>query len=258
MRRTLVTVGLVALVMAFYSPAALASSRAKTKHTTPPSTPSIGVLPVISCNTTYGAGAPPGPFVARELPTTSFQRGLTFYSNGRLTVLGPAGWACTALVAADGGQKLDVYPPGKPDYASELAPKGAELVEVQGEYTGHIPGAQLVCGLFPNSAAASEVQQDGLPGPQCQAPSGEKTTRFSPDVVAFSDPAGVAGTGTGSGGSLTSMGAAMYPQLAFGATDSVNVAVLSCTLPSKLANLCQVIEGDFLVRNPPTYIPMSS
>jgi hypothetical protein len=74
---------------------------------------------------------------------------VSFYSNGRLTVLAPSGWACTALVAGDGGQKLDVYPPGKPDYASELAPKGAELVEIQGEYTGHIPGAQLVCRYPP-------------------------------------------------------------------------------------------------------------
>ena len=76
----------------------------------------------------------------------------------------------TALVAGDGGQKLDVYPPGKPDYASELPPKGAELVEVQGEYTGHIPGAQLVCRLVPQSAAASE----GQPGWFCLDPSARR------------------------------------------------------------------------------------
>jgi hypothetical protein len=162
------------------------------------------------------------------------------------------------LVAGDGGQKLDVYPPGKPDYAAGLPPKGAALVEVQGEYTGHIPGAQLVCSLFPNSAAASEVNQDDLPGPQCQTPTGEKTTQLTPDVVAFNDPAGVTGTGSGSGGSLTSIGAAVYPQLAFGATDSVNVAVLSCTLSANQANLCRAIQGDFLVRNPPTYVPQNN
>lgn len=258
MRRTLITAGLVALTLAICSPAAIAANRPKAKHSTQPSAPSIGVLPVISCNTTYGAGSPPSPFVARQLPTTSSTRGVSFYSNGRLTVLAPSGWACSALVAGGGGQKLDVYPPGKPDYASELAPKGAELVEVQGEYTGHIPGALLVCSLFPNSAAASEVQQDGLPGPQCQTPTGEKTTQLTPDVVAFRDPAGVAGTGTGSGGSISSIGAVMYPQLASSATDSVNVAVLSCTLPTKQAKLCRAIEGDFLVRNPPTYIPQTN
>jgi len=257
MRRTLVTATLVALTLASCSSAAIAASRPKAKHTQP-SPPSISVLPVISCNTAYGAGSPPSPFVARQLPTTSSTRSVSFYSNGRLTVLAPSGWACSALVAGDGGQKLDVYPPGKPDYASQLPPKGAELVEVQGEYTGHIPGAQLVCRLFPNSAAASEVNQDGLPGPQCQAPTGEKTTQLTPDVVVFNDPAGVTGTGSGSGSLLSSMGAAMYPQLAFGATDSVNVAMLSCTLPANQANLCRAIEGDFLVRNPPTYVPQNN
>jgi hypothetical protein len=258
MRRTLITAGLVALTLAPCSPAAIAANRPKTKHSTQPSAPSIGVLPVISCNTTYGAGSPPSPFVARQLPTTSSTRGVSFYSNGRLTILAPSGWACSALVAGGGGQKLDVYPPGKPDYATELAPKGAELVEVQGEYTGHIPGSQLVCSLFPKSAAASEVQQDGLPGPQCQTPTGEKTSQLTPDVVAFSDPAGVAGTGTGSGGSISSIGAVMYPQLAFSATDSINVAVLSCTLPTNQAKLCRAIEGDYLVRNPPSYIPQTN
>jgi hypothetical protein len=183
---------------------------------------------------------------------------MSFYSNGRLTVLAPSGWACGALVAGDGGERLDVYPPGKPDYAAELPPKGAELVEIQGEYTGHIPGAQLVCHLFPHSAAASEVNQDGLPGPECRAPTGEKTIQLTPDVVAFNDPAGVTGTGSGSGGSLSSIGAVMYPQLAFSATDSVNVAVLSCTLPTNQAMLCRAIDGDFLVRNPPTYIPQNN
>jgi hypothetical protein len=175
-----------------------------------------------------------------------------------LTVLAPSGWVCTGLVAGDGGQKLDVYPPGKPNYATQLAPKGAELVEIQGEYTGHLPGAQLVCGFFPASAAASEVQQSGLPGPSCQVPSGEKTTPLTPDVVAFTDPVRVTGTGAGSGGSLTTMGAVVYPQLSSSATDSVNVAVLSCTLPAKEAKLCRAIEGDFLVRNPPTYVPQNS
>ncbi len=257
MRRTFVTAGLVFLTLIICSPAAIAASRPKAKNSNQPSAPSIGVLPVISCSTTYGAGSPPSPFVARQLPTTSSTRGVNFYSNGLLTVLAPSGWACSALVAGDGGQRLDVYPPGKPDYASELPPKGAKLVEIQGEYTGHIPGAQLVCSLFPRSAAASEVNQDGLPGPQCRAPTGERTIQLTPDVVTFNDPAGVAGTGSGSGGTLSSIGAVMYPQLAFSATDSVNVAVLSCTLPANQANLCRAIEGDFLVRNPPTYVPQN-
>ena len=50
----------------------------------------------------------------------------------------------------------------------------------------------------------------------------------------------------------------VYTQLAYGATDSVDVSLLSCTLPAKLSKLCRAIEGDFLVRNTPTYIAQNS
>ncbi len=217
--------------------------------------PSISVLPVVSCTTSYGAGSPPSPFVARRLPATTSIQDLSFYSNGRITVLGPAGWTCGALVAADGGQRLDVYPPGKPDYSTMLAPKGAELVEVQVDYTGHVPGAALVCPLFPDSTAAPLVKESGL---RCQKAAGEKIARLTPDVVAFTDPPRVTGSGTGSGGSLTSVGAAVYPQLSLGAGDSVNVSLLSCTLPRSDLSMCKAIEGDYLVRDAPVYVPQDS
>lgn len=232
-----------------------AATRQELKGVSQPSPPSIGVLPVISCTTSYGAGSPPSPFVPHELPTTSSIHGLSFYSNGRITVLGPTGWACGALVAADGGQRLDVYPPGQPDYSTQLAPKGAELVEVQVDYTGHVPGVALVCDLFPDSAGVSVAKESGYP---CQKPASEKSTQLTPDVVVFTDAPGVKGSGTASGGSLTSMGAAVYPQLSFGSTASVNVSLLSCTLPKTDASLCRAIEGDYLVRNPPIYIPQST
>ncbi len=217
--------------------------------------PSLRVLPVVPCTTTYGAGSPPSPFVARQLPATTSIRDLRFYSNGRITVLGPAGWTCGALVAADGGQRLDVYPPGKPNYSTMLAPKGAELVEVQVDYTGHIPGASLVCPLFPGSAAAPVLKESGF---GCQRATNEKTERLTPDVVAFTDPPDVTGSGTGSGGSLTSVGAAVYPQLSQGSDASVHLSLLSCTLPRSDRSVCGAIEGDYLVRNAPVYVPQSS
>jgi hypothetical protein len=42
---------------------------------------------------------------------------------------------------------------------------------------------------------------------------------------------------------------AIYPQLAFGSDTSVNVSLLSCTLPKKSDTKCAAILGDFLVRN---------
>jgi len=51
----------------------------------------------------------------------------------------------------------------------------------------------------------------------------------------------------------------VYPQLssASASADSVTVARLSCTLPKKRAALCAAIEGDFVVRNPPAYVPQA-
>ncbi len=128
-------------------------------------------------------------------------------------------------------------------------------MEVQADYTGHVPGVALVCDLFPNSAGVSVAKESSYP---CQKPASEKSTQLTPDVVAFTDAPGVKGSGTASGGSLTSMGAAVYPQLSSGSTGSVNVSLLSCTLPNMDASLCRAIEGDYLVRNPPTYIPQST
>jgi hypothetical protein len=227
---------------------------AKTAKQTP-LPPAVRALPVTSCPTTYGAGSSGSPFVARQLATTSPVRGLTFYSNGLITVLGPSGWACGALVAADGGESLVVYPPGKPDYATSEAPKGAALVEADTDYTGHLPGAERVCGLFPGSAASSYVSSGEL---SCPKTPGQKTSRLTPDVVLFADPPGVSGSGSASGGLLPSLGAAVYPQLDPRSSTSVEISVLSCTLSKSLAALCPAIRGDFLVRNPPTYLPSAA
>lgn len=241
--------GLLAAVVLSCAAGASAATRSTGKSSSSVA-PTVTALPVITCPTSFGAGTSPHPFVATQLPTTLPGRGLTFYSNGLITVLGPAGWVCGALVAADGGQKLDVYPKGSPDYSTSVVPKGAALIEVTGEYTGHLPGAEVVCTLFPQSAAAAAVKSSGMP---CPTTAREKTKTVTPDVVEFSDPAGVTGTGAGSGGALPSSGAAVYPQLASGSETSVNVSLLSCTLQKKSTAKCGAILGDFLVRNQPSY-----
>ncbi len=176
--------------------------------------------------------------VARQLPADTSARGLNFYSNGLVTVLGPAGWACGALVAGDGGQKLDVYPPGQPDDSTTIAPKGAAVVEVDADYAGHLPGAEEVCAQFPHSEAASEVRSAGSP---CPAHAGRRTSTLTDDVVTFTDPPRITGTAAGSGGALISAGAVVYPQLPFASNDSVDVSLLSCTLPKNSASLCCAI-----------------
>lgn len=208
--------------------------------------PKISVLPVVSCPTVYGAGSSPHPFLPRQLPTFASAGGVRFYSNGLLTVLGPAGWTCDALVAADGGQRLDVYPPGRANLSTEEVAPGTPVVELDGDYTGHGPGALLICPLFPKSPAATFLT-GGLPCPT--PPAGQLHTQLTADVVTFRDPPGVRGTAAGSGGQLSSSGAAVYPQV--GAKEppgGVDVELLSCTLPKDLSGLCDQIEADFFVR----------
>lgn len=221
-----------------------------TTPTTLATNPFVTTLPVVACPTTYGAGTR-HPFVAQQLPAVGGTNGLSFYSNGLLTLLAPAGWTCRALVAADGGERLDAYPPGGPDLSTTPAAPGTELVQIDGEWTGHGPGALFICPLFPSSPAATFMH--GSP-PCPQAPPGQMVTPITADVVGFRDPAGTKGTGAGSGGSLVSRGAALYPQV--GSPEpagGVNVYVLSCTLGATRSHLCPAIEADFLVRYAPSY-----
>jgi hypothetical protein len=215
------------------------------------------VLPVVPCATTYGVQNNSHVFVPHQLPAATTDIGgersarLSFYSNGRLTVLGPGGWACTALVATDGGERLDVYQAGQPDLSSQEVPPGTAVVQLDGEYTGHGPGAPFICPLFPSSPGATFLQ--GSP-PCPRVPAAEQVTRLTDDIVTFRDPVGVRGTGAGSGGPLVSTGAAIYPQLRPEPAGGVSVHVLSCTLPADTATLCDAIEADFLVRNAPAYV----
>jgi hypothetical protein len=247
-RKVLVASMLASLTLTLLTISGTVASASKAKHPTQ-SAPTVELLPVTSCTTAYGAGNP-HPYVATKLPVAGPTHGLSVYSNGMITVLAPSGWSCDALVAADGGSRLDVYPPGHSGYGGDGAPKGAEAVQLDTEYTGHLPGAFFICGLFPDSAAGTEVRQNQM---SCSGlPVGEHERFLTPDIIEFSDPAGVAGSGAGSGGSLASVGLAVYPQVT-PATQSINVSKLSCTLPKRLAPLCAQIEEDYLIRDAPVY-----
>jgi hypothetical protein len=177
---------------------------------------------------------------------------VALYSGGDASVLGPTGWTCSQLLAADGSSSIAVYPPGTPDPTTTSPTAGASLVDVQFDYTGHVPGTDLVCPYFP---PADPSQYAGC---QTTPPSGEVGTKLTPDIVSITDPVGVKGTLAGSGGSQAVRGALIVPHVQTGSAASINVAQESCSLPSAQANLCPAILTDFEIRDfpaPPTTSP---
>jgi hypothetical protein len=167
---------------------------------------------------------------------------LAAYSSSWLTVLGPRGWACSALVAGDGGVNIFVYPPGDPDpeKASSYPPPG-HYVELVGEYTAHGPGKSSVCAYFPDSPAARTLVDQG----GCTPPSGLRLQPLTRDVVRFTLP--------------DATGIAIYPQTdpqgGAQAGDSVGVHVATCALPASTATLCDAILNDVAVRYQPANTP---
>jgi hypothetical protein len=210
-------------------------------------------VPVVPCTTQFGVTgqtlpAPPASLSVAMAKQTAEQ--LSFYSNSAITVLAPKGWTCAGLVAADGIQQLNVVPPGQAQVTiGEPSSSDTQGITTQLDYTGHGPGAFLVCGLFPGTPAALKA---AAIAPCSTIPAQEQVQRPTPDTAIFSDPPGVRGSGDPSGGRYGTYGVVIYPQTADASSGDVTVAKASCTLASN-AGLCKTIIADFVARqSPPT------
>lgn len=212
-------------------------------------------VPVTSCPTEFGAEQSTTPRIAPQLPlaaSAATAARLAFYSNGFVTLLGPRGWSCHGVEAADGGRSMSVFPPGQTDPLLAEHPRtDAAGVTALIDYTGHGPGALLVCALFPRSAAAALARGiTTCPG----LPRRERLERPTPDVVLFHDPPGVKGTGTPSGTHRAASGLVSFPQVS-PEPSSVPVTKATCSLSSPASGLCPVIVADFLARSVPVAAP---
>jgi hypothetical protein len=210
---------------------------------------SVVGVPVISCRAELGAPGAAPPRSPTKLPLAVDAHDssrVRFYSDGFVTVLAPSGWSCAGLEAADGSQSLSAFPAGQRDPAKgDPLPARAAGVTAVLDYTGHGPGAELVCGLFPNTRAATLAGETG----GCPAvPSREQVTRPTPDVATFVDPAGVKGSGVPSGGKNAAVGVVLFPQLS-PEPGSVNVARATCTAPKALSSVCDLVVADFVARS---------
>jgi hypothetical protein len=225
---------LTLVVLAF----ALTSTATTADAATAPSF-SLVSLAVVPCSLRNGTSAPPPSPPTTLLASISRRDAprLSFYSDGTQTVLGPRGWACQALAAGDGSQAIEVYPAGSAaadDLPSPTTPD--QSVYAVNDYTGHGPGAQRVCALFPQSPAVAFLNQASLPCPPL--PGDPDVTSLGPDAVTFKQADG-------------RVGIAVYPQIGTEPPGGVPIALASCRVVGTRGSLCHSVMRDFAVREYP-------
>ena len=207
-----------------------------------PTASTLVALPVVECSTQYGINdpGPAGPVNSVSVPG-AVASGLANYTDTlhNMSVVGPRGWHCSAIDAADGNEFLFIAPPG---ISSSALTSNAYTKDVR-EGIGATSGGSAQIPFEFTCAAMPDL---GLTGtfPCHKVPAGEKFTRIDHTTADFIDPPGVTGIGTPSGGRYTARGRLRYsprpiPTMGDGAAE------VTCTLPASDANLCQTILDYF-------------
>jgi len=166
---------------------------------------------------------------------------LANYTDGlhNMSVVGPRGWQCSAIDAADGNEFLFIAPPG----VSTATTGNAYTKDVR-DGIGATFGVsaqlpfELTCAAMPDLGVSSDVER-------ChKVPAGEQFTRVDHTTADFIDTPGVAGIGTPSGGRYTARGQIRYSPRPI-PTMGDDAAEVTCTLPASDASLCQTIVDYF-------------
>jgi hypothetical protein len=201
----------------------------------------VARIVVVPCPTEYaapGATMPPIASTMTATVTPPVAAVVSYYSNGDLTILGPIGWRCSAVLGADGTTRMAITPPDRawPTGSSTPAPDLPAVTAVGG---GSCLAciARMACALFPEASK--------LAGGTCESsvPAQERVRRPLPRTAVFEDPPGVPGTGEPSGGVDRALGF-----LVFGTGDDATAAQIrptalkvTCTLPESMAAICDEI-----------------
>jgi hypothetical protein len=205
-----------------------------------PTTLTLVALPVVECPTEYGIANPPSDAVKPITVPSDVASSLVNYTDKShyMSVVGPRGWHCSALDAADGTQGLFIAPAG----TSVTTPAISYTKDLrEGIAASSGGGAQmpywLTCAAMPDLGVTGD-----LPCPKI--PAGERFTRIDHTTADFIDPPGVAGIGTPSGGRYPALGQIRYSPPPIPSMGDV-AAEITCTLPASDASLCQTIIDGF-------------
>lgn len=204
-------------------------------------------VPEIECSTVMGVPAPAAqPKPSTRLDVPGAQR-LAVYtdSGGRIRLVAPRGWSCTATDAADGGAQVIVTPAGETvptTVGSGWKLDASSTVQaVAAEETSACSGCTLgqACPLFEGAASAFQ-STFGRPCPAVR-PGDETVKVIHPGIILFEDPPGTAGDGLPSGGRYPANGVMTYHP---GNPDGSWLA--TCTLPASEHQLCTSSLNNFL------------
>ena len=236
MRARLARAGLAALLVAT---TAVYASAQTFRHDARPADHASRVsttVPVIRCPTRFGAQQKvvwPRKITARGSPSSV--RGLVAYSNSQVFLIGPAGLACSGIVAVDGGQLVTTWPRG------HAAPR--QHTRSDGQTLWLDPAcagckAADACPFFRTLAASL-----GFPCTHGVA-TGERVYHLSSRITLFEDPPGVAGSGWPSSGPDPANGVVgLQGNPAFPL-----VYRSTCTLPASQHRTCTVSLNDVITR----------
>lgn len=171
---------------------------------------------------------------------------LAFYSDneGLTTLLAPSGWTCTAAIGANGSSSVQVAPSGQSVVSSAVLSVGSTAQVVSASQTSACVGCResLACPLF--DSAANDYQRAFQHTCPTTRPSSEVQTMRTSHLAEFTDPPGVHGDATPSGGEYPAMGVMTY----FDDVKSDGSWTETCVLPAADKSLCKVILGDFVAR----------
>ena len=175
------------------------------------------------------AAATPAP-VGSPSPATaaipaSLQGRLGAFGDSQGVVLAPVGWTCWALL--DPGRA--VWTLSSPDRVEEI------YEEVDSADSGD--ALSLACPLFADALAQSQPTGAGCAPP----PVGEVDQAISSELVSFTDPPGIPGTGLDSGAGLESDGLVWYHRDGL----QIQASTISCMAAGSDQQLCAAILDYF-------------
>lgn len=244
---------LAAVALGAYTIGKTTSSSAASHRSHSPGASSVA-LRVVVCPSTYGAGQAPAsrysPTMTVTIPSALSEKVALFSDSSRSMqpLLGPKGWSCTVSVGADGSSNLSIFPSSQGVPSTSYPPTYPPTTRlVTASDTPACQGcvAGQVCGLFPSARAYL-----GYVSTTCHVvPPSDERDKFvvgsaaaDYGTVRFSDPPGVKGTGTASGGDYAAIGVLSFSgRTGFGG----QAASITCVLPPVDAVLCNAVVGQF-------------